>query len=74
MVTLAFSGSHNDTFSAPYYSYGSDEVYVGDDSGNLHEFTGVFAGTPAEAGSPWPVNLSASSKLSSPVYDGIQGT
>jgi len=73
MVTLAFSGSHNDTFSAPYYSYGSDEVYVGDDSGNLHEFTGVFAGTPAEAGSPWPVNLSASSKLSSPVYDGNTG-
>ncbi len=32
----------------------------------------VFAGTPAEAGSPWPVNLGAS-KLSSPVYDSVTG-
>jgi len=73
MVTLAFSGGPNDTFSSPYYHYNADTVYVGDDSGNLHEFTGVFAGTPAEAGSPWPVNLSASSKLSSPVYDNGTG-
>ncbi len=72
MVTLAFSGSHNDTFSAPFYYYNGDMLYVGDDSGNLHEFTGVFNGTPAEAGSPWPVNLSAS-KLSSPVYDNTTG-
>jgi hypothetical protein len=72
MVTLPFSGSHNDTFSAPFYNFSSDTVYVGDDSGNLHEFTGVFEGTPAEAGSPWPVPLSTS-KLSSPVYDGGTG-
>lgn len=69
MATLAFSGNHNDTFSAPFYYYDGDTIYVGDDSGNLHQFTGVFAGTPAESGSPWPVNLSAASKLSSPVYD-----
>jgi hypothetical protein len=68
MVTLAFSNLANDTFSAPFYSYLNDTAYVGDDSGNLHQFTGVFLGTPAEAGSPWPVNLSGS-KLSSPVYD-----
>ncbi len=72
MVTLAFSGSYNDTFSSPFYNFSSDTVYVGDDSGNLHEFTGVFEGTPAEAGSPWPVNLGAS-KLSSPVYDNGSG-
>jgi len=71
-VTLAFSGNHNDTFSAPYYDYSSDTAYVGDDSGNLHKFTGLFAGTPAEAGSPWPVILGAS-KLSSPVYDNVTG-
>jgi hypothetical protein len=69
MVTLAFSGGHNDTYSAPYYDYSDDVAYVGDDNGNLHRFTGLFEGTPAEAGSPWPVNLSASSKLGSPVYD-----
>ncbi len=44
-----------------------------DDNGNLHKFTGAFRGTPAEAGAPWPVNLSATSKLSSPVYDGVTG-
>jgi len=73
MVTLAFGGNHNDTFSAPYYDYSSDTAYVGDDSGNLHKFTGLFAGTPAEAGSPWPVSLSATNKLSSPVYDNVTG-
>ncbi|MGD0792933.1 MAG: hypothetical protein ABR920_14295 [Terriglobales bacterium] len=72
MVTLAFSGNHNDTYSAPYYDYSGDTVYVGDDSGNLHKFTGLFAGTPAEAGSPWPVNLGGS-KLSLPVYDNVTG-
>jgi len=72
MVTLAFSGNHNDTFSAPYYDYSSDTAYVGDDSGNLHKFTGLLAGTPAEAGSPWPVPLGAS-KLSLPVYDNVTG-
>jgi|CZLA01.1.fsa_nt_gi hypothetical protein len=71
-VTLAFSGNHNDTFSAPYYDYSSDTAYVGDDSGNLHKFTGLFAGTPAESGSPWPVPLGAS-KLSLPVYDNVTG-
>ncbi len=74
MVTSAFSGGHNDTFSAPFYDFTGDTVYVGDDSGNLHKFTGVFKGTPAEVVvSPWPVNLSAASKLSSPVYDGVTG-
>jgi hypothetical protein len=70
MLTLAFSGSYNDTFSAPFYYYNGDTVYVGDDSGYLHKFTGVFLGTPAETVSaPWPVRLSTTTKLSSPVYD-----
>jgi len=69
MVTLAFSGNYNDTFSAPFYFYNGDTVYVGDDSGYLHKFTGVFASTPTEVGSPWPVRLSTTNKLSSPVYD-----
>lgn len=72
MVTLAFSGNHNDTFSSPFYSFTGDAAYVGDDSGNLHEFTGVFEGTPAEAGGAWPVSLGAQ-KLSSPVYDPATG-
>jgi hypothetical protein len=75
MYTLAFANAADDTFSAPFDSYGDDTIYVGDDSGNLHQFTGVFNGSPAESGSPWPVHLGAN-KLSSPVYDtedGFQG-
>jgi len=73
MLTLAFSGGQNDTFSAPFVDFTGDAVYVGDDSGNLHKFAGVFHGTPAEVvASPWPVPLTAS-QLSSPVYDGVNG-
>jgi hypothetical protein len=74
MTTITFNGSPADTLSAPYYDFtrGSDVLYVGDDAGKLHEFTGVFAGTPAESGAPWPA-IVASVKLSSPVYDSVSG-
>jgi hypothetical protein len=72
MASLAFSGGSNDTFSAPFYYYKGDTVYVGDDSGNLHQFTGVFNGTPAESGSPWPVNV-GTNKLAPPIYDSVSG-
>ena len=69
MYTVTFHGSTGDTFSSPFYDYHDDVLYVGDDSGNLHQFTGVFNGAPAEnTTSPWPVSL-GSSKLASPVYD-----
>ena len=69
MYTITFSGTNDDTLSSPFYDYASDTLYVGDDNGNLHQFTGVFNGTPAEnTTSPWPVNL-GTNKLSSPVYD-----
>ncbi|HEV2381843.1 MAG TPA: hypothetical protein VG206_18900 [Terriglobia bacterium] len=75
MYTLAFANGADDTLSAPYDSYNHDTIYVGDDGGNLHQFTGVFNGNSAESGSPWPVHLGAN-KLASPVYDcdcGFQG-
>ncbi len=78
MYTLPFANGKNDTFSSPFYDYGdnsADVLYVGDDSGNLHQFSGVFNGSPAESGTPWPVNL-GTNKLSSPIYDcacGFQG-
>lgn len=75
MYTITLSGSPNDTLSAPFYDYVRDALYVGDDSGNLHQFFGVFNGNPAESGSPWPVHL-GTKQLSSPVYDseyGFQG-
>ena len=68
-TAITLSGSTNDTFSAPFYDYRGDALYVGDDSGNLHQFTGVFNGTPTESTTPWPQNLTATAKLSSPVYD-----
>src|ERR1039458_8553268 len=73
MFTIAFINGNNDTLSAPFYDFaGSDDVlYVGDDSGNLHKFTGVFAGKPGESGNPW-TNL-GTNKLSSPVYDSNSG-
>jgi hypothetical protein len=72
MLTLPLSGSVNDTLSAPFYDYSNDAIHVGDDSGNLHMFTGVFNGTPAEATSPWPVPVSGN-KLTCPVYDSVTG-
>jgi hypothetical protein len=69
MVTLAFGNGKNDTYSAPFYDYDSDTIWVGDDSGNLHQFTGIFRGAPAEVTTtPWPLNVSAN-KLAPPTYD-----
>lgn len=76
MTAIAFSNSANDTGSAPFFDYqpGHDLLYVGDDAGALHKFTGVFAGTPAEAPSPWPVSVSAhANALASPVLDSNTG-
>jgi hypothetical protein len=74
MTTLNFSGGVNDTDSSPFYDYDSDTLYVGDNSGSLHEFQPVFGtGIPAEAGSPWPVSLAAGLKLSSTVFDSVSG-
>jgi hypothetical protein len=68
MTRLAFGGSVSDTRSAPFYDYDDDILYVGDNSGKLHKFTGVFLGTPAEASAPWPITVS-SNALTAPVYD-----
>jgi hypothetical protein len=64
-----------DTYSAPFYDFtpGSDTLYVGDDAGYLHQFTGVFfGGTPAETTATWPIQV-GEAKLSSPVYDPTTG-
>jgi len=74
-ISLVFKNGNNDTYSQPFYDYssGQDAIYVGDDSGYLHKFTGVFYGSPSEAGAPWPVLLNASYKVTSPVYDPTSG-
>ena len=71
--TIAFNGGANDTGSSVFVDYGSDSIYVGDDAGKLHKFTGIFSGTPAEAvGGSWPVTVSTS-PLSEPVFDSTSG-
>jgi hypothetical protein len=71
MISVAFQNGKQDTGSAPFYVYyntNADTLFVGDDSGNLHQFTGVFNGTPGEVTTNWPVAVSTN-HLSSPVYD-----
>jgi len=67
MTSLPF-GTSTITTSSPWVDYGSDTAYVGADNGNVYKITGVFKGTPALAGAPWPVKISALS-LSPPVLD-----
>jgi hypothetical protein len=76
LISVGFqSHGHTDTISAPYYDYTSDTLWVGDSGGYLHEFTGVFLGTPGEVTTGWPVNRSScGGALTSPVYDGAHTT
>ena len=48
MTVMAFNGNPNNTNSSPYVDYDGDILYVGDDTGKVHKFTGVFTGTPGE--------------------------
>ena len=74
MFTIAFGNGKDDTFSAPFYDFASDDaLYVGDNDGYLHQFTGVFVGTPAETTTNWPVPVNIGAKVSSPVYDSTSG-
>jgi len=67
---ITMSGGVSVTRSSPFVDYKNDIACVGDDTGKLHKFTGVFLGTPAEAGSPWPVTVNNGIILTSPVFDG----
>ena len=72
---MTLNGSPNDTNSSPYYTYNSgvsDTIFVGDNGGKMHKFTGVFNGTPAEVTTNWPATVSTQTNkvLTSPVYDG----
>jgi hypothetical protein len=74
LFSLTFSGGASDTLSSPFYNYNNDSLYVGDDNGVLHEFTGVFNGTPAEVTSGvWPLMISPGNFLTGPVFDAVSG-
>jgi hypothetical protein len=68
MISVALQNGDTDTNSSPYYDAVYDAIYVGDNSGVLHKFTGVFLGTPAEVtAGGWPITLGGI--LTSPVLD-----
>ncbi len=74
VANVPFNGNPQSTRSAPYYDYTTDSLYVGDNSGRLHEFTGVFDGTPAEVTTGWPITVhSGAFILTGPVYDSTSG-
>ena len=73
VATVPFSGAAMDSLSAPFVDYANDVIYVGDNIGSLHKFTGVFNGTPAEVTAGWPIKVNPSHVLSSPVYDSVSG-
>jgi len=72
LLSLAFVNGAEDTHSAPFVDYENDNLYVGDDTGVIHKFTGVFNGTPAEViTGGWPVTVDSGEALTSPVYDSV---
>jgi hypothetical protein len=77
IASIPFSGGAPDTKSSPFYVYGNnaDVLYVGDDNGSVHKFTGVFNGTPAEVTTaPWPIPVNvAGTILTSPIFDSVSG-
>jgi hypothetical protein len=75
MTRLTLNGSPNDTWSAPFYEYYDDVLYVGDNSSKLHKFSNIFlSGTPAETTSGYPVTLSTTATdVASPIYDYTSG-
>jgi hypothetical protein len=68
----------NDITSSVFYDYTGDTIWVGDSRNWLHRFSPIFAAgsTPAEVGSPWPVQLfpTDATALASPVYDHGSGS
>ena len=74
VASIAFTGAAaTDTRSSPFYNYNTDIMYVGDDGGRMHKFTGVFLGAPTEVTVSWPITVNAGATLTSPVYDGVSG-
>jgi hypothetical protein len=76
IMNITFNGgaAAQDTNSSPFYNYNTDILYVGDNNGMLHKFTGVFLGAPAEViTAPWPMAVNGTANISSPVMDNGSG-
>jgi hypothetical protein len=61
------------TQSSPWVDYTADTAYVGTNNGRIIKITGVFKGTPALGGPPFPVSVSPGVRLTSPVLDNNLG-
>ncbi len=70
MISLTFTASTAGN-SSPFYNFATDELYVNDDSGVLHKFTGVFGGTPTEVTTGWPITVHSGVALTPPVFDSV---
>jgi hypothetical protein len=74
LLSLVFGNASGSTSSEPFYDFDTDNLYVGDDSGNLHKFTGVFFGVPAEVTTGgWPIAVHSGHVLTRPVVDNTSG-
>lgn len=76
ILTDSVGTINDDTASSLFYVYNNDSAYVGDSAGWLHQFSGLFKGTPAEVrtgGWPVHVNPSTSKSLSVAVNDFSSG-
>ncbi|MCU1302097.1 MAG: hypothetical protein JWQ87_2381 [Candidatus Sulfotelmatobacter sp.] len=76
VLTDSVGTVNDDTTSSIFYVYNDDSAYVGDSAGWLHQFTGVFKGTPTEVrtgGWPVHVNPSTSKALTVGVHDFSSG-
>jgi hypothetical protein len=72
MTSLTLTGATSDATSSPFIDYTNDIAYVGTDNGWVFKITGVFSGTPALAGAPWPVRA-GNTNLTGPIYDAVSG-
>jgi hypothetical protein len=73
MTSLTFAAAL-DTRSSPWIDYNTDTAYVGADDGRIYKIHPVFGvGTPALAGAPWPVTVSANVRPTGPVLDHSRG-
>ncbi len=79
LYSIDFANAKDDTGgagaitpSSPYYDYAYDMIFVGDDAGVLHLFSGIFDGFPAEVSggsTGWPVTVDTGHALTGPIYD-----
>ena len=73
MTSLTYATTTTDTRSSPWIDYINDVAYVASDNGKLYKITGVFNGTPALAGAPWPVTIFAGRHFTGAVLDQFTG-